>query len=114
MYISEMASLEPMCKAMSQKLDKLTVLRMVVQHIKTIRGSINSYMEGHYELPWLLDEDVKNVVLQDWSKFLSFFSLTKASNVVISSSVHMVRGAREDVIVPCARVPADRERATSE
>ncbi|KAH8040057.1 hypothetical protein HPB51_009313 [Rhipicephalus microplus] len=42
-------------------------------------------------------------VSMDWSKSLSFFSLTKASNVVISSSVHMVREAREDVIVPSAR-----------
>ncbi|KAK8759751.1 hypothetical protein V5799_002614, partial [Amblyomma americanum] len=64
MYITEMSSLVPMCKAMSRKLDKLTVLRMAVQHIKTIRGSINSYTEGHYKPPWISDEDVKNVVLQ--------------------------------------------------
>ncbi|KAH8024005.1 hypothetical protein HPB51_020763 [Rhipicephalus microplus] len=28
-------------------------------------GSINSYTEGYYKPPWLSDEDIKNVVLQD-------------------------------------------------
>ncbi|KAL3233269.1 hypothetical protein MRX96_022901 [Rhipicephalus microplus] len=60
--VSEMASLVPMCNAMSRKLDNLTVLRMIVQHIKTIRGSIHSYTEGHHKPPWLLDEDVINVL----------------------------------------------------
>ncbi|KAH8024030.1 hypothetical protein HPB51_020788 [Rhipicephalus microplus] len=68
MYISEMASLVPMFKAMSRKLGKLTELRQVVQHIKTIRGPINSYTEGHYKPPWLSEEDVKNVVLQEAKK----------------------------------------------
>ncbi|KAL3172524.1 hypothetical protein MRX96_043235 [Rhipicephalus microplus] len=46
MYISEMTSLMSMCKAMSRKLDKLAVLRMVVQHIKTIRDLdlVNSFV----------------------------------------------------------------------
>lgn len=63
-YITELSSLVPMCHAMSRKLDKLTVLRMAVQHIKTILGAAISYTEGHYKPAFLTDQELKTLVLQ--------------------------------------------------
>lgn len=68
-YITELASMIPMCHTMPRKLDKLSVLRMAVQHMKTIRSTVNSYTEGHYKPSFLSDQDLKNLITQVRLKF---------------------------------------------
>jgi aryl hydrocarbon receptor nuclear translocator-like protein 1 len=64
MHINELAALVPMCSAMAKKLDKLTVLRMVVQYVKTVRGAVHSYTEGTYKPSFVTDAELRSLLLK--------------------------------------------------
>ncbi|XP_052746833.1 protein cycle isoform X2 [Bicyclus anynana] len=64
-YILELSSMIPICNAMSRKLDKLTVLRMAVQHMRSVRGAISAGPLTLRPRPaFLSEQDLNNMVLK--------------------------------------------------
>ncbi|KAF7648436.1 hypothetical protein LDENG_00157000 [Lucifuga dentata] len=58
-YITELSDMVPTCSALARKPDKLTILRMAVSHMKSMRGTGNTSTDGAYK-PSFLTEQVLN------------------------------------------------------
>lgn len=71
-YITELSDMVPTCSALARKPDKLTILRMAVSHMKSMRGTGNTSTDGAYK-PSFLTEQV-------WFSFFFFYLLELKMN----------------------------------
>ncbi|XP_041366978.1 protein cycle-like [Gigantopelta aegis] len=89
-YISELSSMIPMCNTMNRKLDKLSVLRMAVQHMKSVKSSNNTLSEVGEKNSYISDDELKRLILGAAEGFLFVVGCDRGRILYVSESVKTV------------------------
>uniref|UniRef100_A0A1I8GPX4 Aryl hydrocarbon receptor nuclear translocator n=1 Tax=Macrostomum lignano TaxID=282301 RepID=A0A1I8GPX4_9PLAT len=91
-YIGELCDMVPSCANLARKPDKLTILRMAVAHMRGLRGTGNTGVDGTYKPSFLSDLELKHLVLEAADGFLFVCQCDTGRLVYVSDSVSLVLG----------------------
>lgn len=87
-YITELSDMVPQCNVMQRKPDKLTILRLAVAHMKSLRGTGNTHNgDGAYKPSFLTDQELKHLILEAADGFLFVVACDTGRVIYASDSI---------------------------
>jgi aryl hydrocarbon receptor nuclear translocator len=86
-YMNELCDMVPTCSTLARKPDKLTILRMAISHMKTLRGPVSARNDSSYKPSFLTDQELKHLVLEATDGFLFVAQCENGCIIYVSDSV---------------------------